>query len=158
MQDIRKLLQDYIKKNSLTFQLGEMAKLAPIGEGGNGLVYAGELNGIPVAVKFLVNNASQKLQRFKAEYLNVVLLPANPFVAKPIAYEELHIESETFAAIILKKYDSALKRPPTPTLEDIQRLFSFLLDALKFIHSQGIIHRDLKPEVVVQHGERRERL
>lgn len=42
-----------------------------LGKGGNGIVYAGKLGNSDVAVKFLINYTSKKLERFKAEYINI---------------------------------------------------------------------------------------
>ena len=75
---MKKTLRDYIKKsdNKVELTIGPLTELKEIGKGGNGLVYQGKLFENEVAVKFLVHESKspKKKERFKAEYLNVVLL------------------------------------------------------------------------------------
>ena len=153
MSDAKNTLREFLRSNSLHSSLGNLKVQREIGEGGNGLVYEGILYELPVAIKFLINPDKHKLTRFKAEYLNVVMLPSNRFVAKPLLYEEFVIGSETFSAILLKKYDGHLRRQDTPSTEGLRSLVKFLLDSLNFIHSHGIVHRDLKPENVLLEGD-----
>lgn len=153
MSDAKNILRRFLKDNNLQSSLGEVTITREIGEGGNGLVFEGTLHDTPIAIKFLINPDRHKLTRFQAEYLNVVMLPSNKFVAKPLLYQEFIISEDKFSAIMLKKYDGHLKRPETPTKEALRSLTQFLLDSLHFIHSHGIIHRDLKPENILQEGE-----
>lgn len=149
MDDLKNILRSYLKTNKLNCNLGEISKLKPLGEGGNGLVYSGELHELPIAIKFLVNSGTRKLTRFKAEYLNVSLLDENNYIVRPLLYEQYEIGEKFYPAIIMKKYDGSLKRPDNPNLESLTNLYGFLTNALNFIHSQGIIHRDLKPENIL---------
>ena len=59
---MKKILRDHIKSsgNKLELKLGTLSNLKIIGEGGNGIVYQGELLKNPVAVKFLVNESKSK--------------------------------------------------------------------------------------------------
>jgi serine/threonine-protein kinase len=146
-------LRQFLRSNPFPTKLGDITITREIGEGANGLVYEGVLNGNPVAVKFLVEAHSQKLTRFKAEFFNVLLLPINQFVARPLFYDELQLPEASFPGIVLQKYDGNLQRPNNPTKETLRSLTEFLLNALNFIHSHGIIHRDIKPANILVDGK-----
>ena len=67
------ILSKYIKENhGIPSSLGtiEITNITPLGEGGNGVVYEGTMNNAELAIKFLLNSSTQKLNRFKSEYLN----------------------------------------------------------------------------------------
>ena len=142
-----------MRTNVFRTKLGDITIVGPLGEGGNGLVYEGELFGRPVAIKFLVATESHKLMRFKAEFFNILSLPENPFVARPLLYDELQVENQTFPAIVLPRYAGSLERTDTPSKEVLANLTEFLLNAVNFIHSHGIVHRDLKPENILVNGD-----
>jgi len=154
MNDPKTILRQFLKTQLFATKLGDIVITSQLGEGANGLVYEGLLHDEPVAVKFLITPNSQKLTRFKAEFLNILLLPNNRFVAKPLFYEELKVEGRAFSAIVLQKYDGQLRRIENPSKEALGSLSEFLLDALSFIHSHGIVHRDLKPENILMNGDR----
>ncbi|ARK30087.1 protein kinase domain-containing protein [Halalkalibacter krulwichiae] len=150
-------ISSFIKKNnkSLTLSLGEVSDLKQIGQGGNGLVYAGIQNGEEVAIKFLVvGKQSSKLERFKAEYFNVNLLEERINIVNYINYEEIQCEDGyLLPAIIMKRYEKALNKlkqdSPEISEKTFIRLFNFLLNTLEKIHQHGIIHRDIKPENIL---------
>lgn len=72
------LLSKYLKENSgfkcLFGHIIINISNDKLGQGGNGVVYAGKLGSAEVAVKFLVNYSSKKLERFKAEYININMI------------------------------------------------------------------------------------
>ncbi|MGG0586499.1 protein kinase [Priestia megaterium] len=150
-------ISSFIKQNdnSLTVTLGDISNLEKIGEGGNGLVYAGVQNNQDVAIKFLVaDEQSSKLQRFKAEYFNVNLIEERTNIVNYINYEEIQFDDGyVIPAIIMKKYDKSLSQLRHDTSEISEdtfiKLFHFLLDTLEKIHQHGIIHRDIKPENIL---------
>jgi serine/threonine-protein kinase len=148
-QSLKNKLRAFLKRGILPSSLGNVDVIKEIGEGANGLVYEGTLHGDPIAAKILVNPDLHKIDRFKAEYLNVVLLPPNPFVAKPLAFAEFDIDHDKYATILLRRYSGHLERPEAPLFEDLKKLTDFLINALDFIHSNGIVHRDLKPENIL---------
>lgn len=112
-ENIRRI-SSFIKKNnkSITLTLGEISNLEQIGQGGNGLVYAGIQNNKEVAIKFLVEDThSGKLERFKAGYFNVNLIEERTNIVNYINYEEIQFENDyLIPAIIMKRYDKALKK------------------------------------------------
>ncbi len=152
-----KRISSFIKKNnkSITLTLGEISNLEQIGQGGNGLVYAGIQNNQEVAIKFLVEDKqTSKLQRFKAEYFNINLMEDRSNIVNYINYEEIHIEDDySVPAIIMKRYDKSLKTLRNDTSEINEKtfikLFYFLINTLEKIHRNGIIHRDIKPENIL---------
>ncbi|MFU1888118.1 hypothetical protein COE81_20050 [Bacillus wiedmannii] len=152
----RRRISSVIKNNnkSITLTLGEISNLEQIGQGGNGLVYAGIQNNQEVAIKFLVEDSqSSKLDRFKAEYFNVNLIEDRTNIVNYINYEEIQFDDYLIPAIIMKRYDKALKKLRQDTSEINEKtfikLFNFLLDTLEKIHQHGIIHRDIKPENIL---------
>lgn len=149
-------LSDFIKKNnhSITLMLGEVNNLEQIGQGGNGLVYAGTQNNQEVAIKFLVEDRQAKLERFKAEYFNVNLIEERINIVSYINYEEIKLDDDCLIpAIIMKRYEKALNKLRDNTSEISEeifiKLFNFLINTLKKIHQRGIIHRDIKPENIL---------
>ena len=61
---MKNFIRQYIKSNNneIEVSLGKIKNLISIGEGGNGLVYKGVLYNIPVAIKFLAEKGSTKLE------------------------------------------------------------------------------------------------
>jgi serine/threonine-protein kinase len=110
---MKAILRNYIKSNGnqAELKLGTLSALKLLGEGGNGIVYCGELLNNPVAVKFLVNpsQTKSKIDRFKSEYINVALLNSKDFIVKLIAYDEIIIGENKFPLIVMKKYDGSFK-------------------------------------------------
>ncbi|ALV22380.1 protein kinase domain-containing protein [Carnobacterium antarcticum] len=153
----KNLIRECIKKceNKISLQLGEVTDLKSIGEGGNGLVYSGVLSGKEVALKFLtIIDSDTKLQRFKSEYFNSMLIEHNNTIISYLDYDEIKIENSVVPVIIMKKYQMSLKRYRKNlgreiSFKDTISLFYFLVDVLDDLHKQGVIHRDLKPENIL---------
>lgn len=151
---MKDILRKCIKDNNKTLRitLGEITNLKPIGEGGNGLVYSGLLNGQELAIKFLVEESNRKLVRFKAEYFNINLINRNKSIISYIDYDEITVNEKVFPIIIMKKYDGSLKslkKDMEINEKELFRFYDFLINTLILIHTQGIIHRDLKPENIL---------
>ncbi len=159
MDELNNKLREYFKTNSkLSLKLGELSiDKSSIGQGGNSLVFKGVLLENEVALKFFTNEKQNKskLDRFKAEYLNIVLLNNNYSIVKLLCYDEVAINDEVYPLIVMKKYEKSLKtyfqeiKDIDSKLEIFLKLFEFLKRVLKNIHSEGIIHRDIKPENIL---------
>lgn len=155
-----KTVTKYIKDNGRVLDtcLGEITNLKQIGQGGNGLVYEGNLRGKDVAIKFLIENNQGKIERFKSEYFNVIFSIESDKIVKYINFDKIKLEEENICFIIMKKYEYSLKKYRSG-LEDInweefKKLYDFLKETLKLIHNKKIIHRDLKPEnILVSEGK-----
>ncbi|WP_233886137.1 protein kinase domain-containing protein [Tenacibaculum piscium] len=155
----------YIKENDNIIQLsvGKINLIKKIGEGGNGIVYKGEIFEKTFAFKFLLSNASgktlnTKTERFLAEYFNIITIQSS-FIVKYVDYDLLTITdlkgSLTIPVIMMKEYESSLKHDESQNKnKSFTNLFNFLIDSVEQIHNEGIIHRDLKPEnILVKNGE-----
>ena len=152
----------YLKDNHniLNLNWGEYKILEPIGQGGNGMVYKASISGHIVALKILIPSVSgatlkEKLDRFKAEYFNIVTIENPKNIVRYINYDILHISNEEgeleLPIITMKCYDSSLKKNHKPFNEkEFFQLYNFLLDTVEHIHELGIIHRDIKPENILR--------
>lgn len=151
------ILSKYIKENhGIPSSLGtiEITNITPLGEGGNGVVYEGTMNNAELAIKFLLNSSTQKLNRFKSEYLNTSYYShILKNIVTYVHYDTLCIEDYTFPYIIMRKYSSNLKRHrkslDTITWDEVKKLFHDLSICLKTMEKCNIIHRDLKPENIL---------
>jgi serine/threonine-protein kinase len=151
----------YIKKskNIIKLDLGEIRDLITVGQGGNGIVYSGNLFGETIALKFLTteftgDSLDTKTRRFLAEYYNIITLDNSTGIVKYINYDILKFEDKEgcleIPVILMKKYDTSLANfIDTPSEKGFLNLFEFLLNTLEKIHSKGIIHRDIKPENIL---------
>lgn len=152
-------LSKYIKENrgiECTFGHIEIdIKNNRLGQGGNGVVFSGLLGKSEVAVKFLVNYTRKKLDRFKAEYINVNMVREKMCNAvNYLHYETLKVGSAEVPFIVMKKYNTSLKKQRDDmghdvTWEDLLKLFENLCKAIKSLEQNSIIHRDLKPENIL---------
>lgn len=152
------VLSNYIKSNQgINCIFGHIEiriKDDRLGQGGNGLVYSGKLNNSEVAVKFLINNSKKKLDRFKAEYINMSIAKEKlRMVVDCYHFEILEISNYNVPFYIMKKYEASLKKYREHikdiTWEHVEGLFLGLCTALKSIEDSKIIHRDLKPENIL---------
>lgn len=159
-------LSKYIKKqgHKISLALGDFVLTEKIGQGGNGLVYEATILGKKVAIKFLATyttgkSRKGKVDRFLAEYFNIVTVEDLKGIVKYIDYDLLKITDEEgsldIPAIIMKRYDCSLANQPVAVNSNMfNSLFNFLLDTVEKIHSNGIIHRDIKPENILCEGEK----
>ncbi|AFM40481.1 serine/threonine protein kinase [Desulfosporosinus acidiphilus SJ4] len=153
-----KVLSQYLEQNNgFICMFGHIRidiKNDRLGQGGNGIVYAGKLGSSDIAVKFLINYTSKKLERFKAEYININMVKSNLVnTVDYIHYEVLKVGSLEIPFIIMKKYDGCLKKFKNGITElkweDVKRIYFSLCKALKTLEENKIIHRDLKPENIL---------
>ena len=98
-----------LNKQKINLLLGEVTNLSQIGQGGNSIVYSGKQNNHEVAIKFLIQEESQKLLRFKAEYFNIIFINNHIDIVKYINYEEYKIEDKLIPIIVMKKYEHSFK-------------------------------------------------
>jgi serine/threonine protein kinase len=159
-------LSKFIKNssNKINLALGEFTLTKQLGQGGNGLVYEANFLDQIVAIKFLITEATgkskqQKLQRFLAEYFNIVKINDLANIVRYIDYDLLKITDDgellEIPVIIMKRYDSSLERQQIKkNKEEYKSLFSFLLDTVEKIHNIGIIHRDIKPENILVESDK----
>lgn len=156
--NIKQLLSTYIKTNGyINCEFGkiQISTSDILGEGGNSIVYSGKIESSTVAVKFLTEHFSdEKIQRFKAEYINVNLVRDKLcHVVNNLHFETIKIEATEIPIIIMKEYKSSLwkyrKDDSTLTWSELIKLFHFLCDSIKSLEENSIIHRDLKPQNIL---------
>ncbi|WP_200974453.1 protein kinase [Echinicola sp. 20G] len=151
------------RKKKVALAIGEVEIKEKLGQGGNGVVYSGQILGETLAFKFLLSNTSgeslgRKNQRFLAEYFNVMTLSDLKGLVRYVDYDIYCFEDEEgeveIPVIIMKEYAGALERNDSaPSEKEFISLFNFLTNSIERLHNQGIIHRDLKPENILRDGE-----
>lgn len=118
--------------------------------GGNGTVYFGKMADVDVAIKFLINNSKEKLNRFLCEYGNVILkLSEKDGIVKMYFYDEMVINNNIYPLICMKRYISKLVYDGNYSEDEIIDFVKQILYATSNIHKQGIVHRDLKPDNIL---------
>ena len=107
------VLTQYIKDNGgveCPFGHIDISVSDILGQGGNGIVYGGGLNGVEIAIKFIINYTSKQLARLKAEFININLKKERLVnIVNCIQYGSLIIDDIEFPYIIMKKYTESLK-------------------------------------------------
>ncbi|HAN09689.1 MAG TPA: hypothetical protein DCP90_03650 [Clostridiales bacterium] len=152
-----KLLSDYIKNNKgfdCLFGHVDINIEERLGQGGNGIVYAAKINNIEIAVKFLINYNTKKIERFKGEYININITKDKlNGVVNNLHYDNLSIGDKEIPYIFMKRYMESLKeyRKKLAKIEfsDLLKLHDGLCASLETIQKCNIVHRDLKPENIL---------
>lgn len=156
-QESRKIISNYIKKHGKIETLIGCVKINHsdiLGQGGNGIVYLGNINKKEIAIKILTNCTSKKIERFKAEYLNVNIVREKlKNVVNSLQYGILVISDNEFPYILMNKYEKSLKKFRKElkhfNWNELSNLFNSLCVSLESIQNCGMIHRDLKPENIL---------
>ena len=156
-----KALSKFIKQNDkkIRFSLGEINIGKSLGQGGNGAVYEASLNGMELAIKFLITDDKEpkqkrNLDRFIAEYINIIKLNNKKNIVKYIDFDILKLDDDgcpfEIPLIIMEKYEGSLKNIKfEKNVDNFKKLFYFLTKTVAYIHKEGIIHRDIKPENIL---------
>ena len=146
-------INDYLKINNLYLKT-KYGKILIYNleskSGGNGTVYFGKMADVDVAIKFLINNSKEKLNRFLCEYGNVILkLSEKDGIVKMYFYDEIVINNNIYPLICMKRYISKLVYDENYSEDEIIDFVKQILYATSNIHKQGIFHRDLKPDNIL---------
>lgn len=123
-----------------------------IDEGGMGEVWRGKqvALGREVAVKLIRAEQGSDLPRMRERFQREAELAArveHRNVIDIIDFGTVEDDAQFLVMPYLRgeSLEARLRRPPTPTLEEILRWTRSVLGGLGAIHDQGIVHRDLKP-------------
>ncbi len=129
--------------------------LAPLGEGGMGMVYRGVHEALrrPVAIKFLqqkIHGNREMVARFEREAVTAANM-RHPNIADAIDYGTmpdgtLYLVMELVEGLPLRKLITPGRGLP---VERVLRVMEQMAAALDLAHSMGIVHRDLKPENIM---------
>jgi serine/threonine protein kinase len=144
------------KEISMRTHIGQYSIEAPLGRGGMGVVYRGvhEHLGRPVAIKALAPELTQQPEfkdRFFSEAKTQARLQHPNIVG---VYDLLEDGGEYFIVMELvtgEGLDDRLKAlaGQRMDLQETVGIFSQVLSALDYAHSEGVIHRDIKPSNVM---------
>lgn len=131
--------------------LGEYRVLAPLGQGGMGIVYRGEqpVIGRPVAIKVLKREFAQDpahARRFLEEARSVSAA-RHPGIIDVFSFGETPAGEPYLVMELLEgeALDVLIHRKGTLTPKETIALLIPMLNALSAAHAAGVIHRDLKP-------------
>ncbi|HRI68882.1 MAG TPA: serine/threonine-protein kinase [Polyangium sp.] len=134
---------------------GRYRILAPLGEGGMGMVYRGVHEALrkPVAIKFLqqkIHGNREMAARFEREAVTAANL-RHPNIAEAIDFGTLpdgtlYLVMELVDGVALRKLIVPGRGLP---VERVLRILDQIASALDLAHSMGIVHRDLKPENIL---------
>lgn len=134
---------------------GRFRIIAPLGEGGMGMVYRGVHEALrkPVAIKFLqqkITTNREMIARFEREAVTAANL-RHPNIAEAIDYGSLpdgtlFLVMELVEGVSLRKIIPEGQGLP---IERVMRILEQIAAALDLAHSMGIVHRDLKPENIL---------
>ncbi len=129
--------------------------VAPLGEGGMGMVYRGVHEALrrPVAIKFLqqkIHGNREMVARFEREAVTAANL-RHPNIADAIDYGSL--PDGTLYLVMEFVEGMPLRNLITPgkgmSVDRVLRILEQMASALDLAHSMGIVHRDLKPENIL---------
>jgi serine/threonine protein kinase len=139
--------------------LGPYRIINQVGKGGMATVYKAYQPSVDryVAIKVLPSQLAESREfatRFQQE-ARIIAKLEHPHILPVFDYGE----SDGVAYFVMRYMDAGtlkekmIEGRPLP-LQDIDRLFTQLADALSYAHSKGIVHRDLKPANVLidSHG------
>lgn len=165
MKNLKSRFSKHIKEigYKIDLNVGEVTlNKQVLGQGGNGVVYSGDIHSKTLAFKFLLSETTKdkkkiREKRFFAEYFNVMLLSDSSGLVKYIGFDILPLNDEygslEVPIIIMKKYNHSLKElEGENAVNKFKTIFNFLLKTVDKIHKQGIIHRDLKPQNILVHN------
>lgn len=132
---------------------GQYRVIKSIGEGGMGMVYLAEDASLSQKVALKIFHPMIVTDKFRFRLnreIEILKLLHNPHIVKLIdfgfAENRYYIVMEYLYGLNLKTLIT--QRAPLPT-DEIEKIFTQILDGLGAAHKQGIIHRDLKPANIV---------
>ena len=101
-----------IKKEGLTTKYGNITKIKEtVGQGGNGRVLFGVLNKREVAIKVLYNKNNGKINRFKNEFINIMMsMQKYPNIVEMYLFDTALMDGEEINYIVMKKYNNSLDK------------------------------------------------
>lgn len=156
---IKQELKEYfILHNALSNIYGEFRLTDKnIGNGGTSEVKGFEFGGKQYAIKFLLEDISQKesqaFKRFKQAHLNLVGIQHSGSILPQLHFDVLNIAHIKVPYIVMPRVEQTLKsfvkekkKKGEFSFELFEKIFDNLLHIIDSIHLLSIIHRDIKPE------------
>jgi tetratricopeptide (TPR) repeat protein len=140
--------------------VGPFTLRAPLGAGGNGVVFAArhEPTGEPVAVKVLRDLAPRALEAFRRE-VEAAASMAHPAVVQVLEHGVLGdrppaglAAGAPWLAMERASLGSLDQQAPPASWEAAREVVVTVLGALSHAHARGVVHRDLKPANVLVCG------
>ena len=156
---IKQEIKEYFSSNlSLQNIYGEFKLVDKnIGNGGTSEVKGFEFGGKRYAIKFLLEDISQKenqaFKRFKQAHLNLVGIQYSGAILPQLHFDVLDIANIRVPYIVMPRVEKTLKsfvnekkKNDEFSFELFEKIFENLLHIIDSIHLLNIIHRDIKPE------------
>jgi len=156
---IKQEIKEYFEKNPVLQNIyGEFTLTEKnIGNGGTSEVKGFEFGGKQYAIKFLLEDVSQKesqaFKRFKQAHLNLVGIQHSGAILPQLHFDVLDIADIRVPYIVMPRVEQTLKsfvnekkKNGEFSFELLEKIFKNLLHIIDSIHLLNIIHRDIKPE------------
>ena len=140
--------------------LGPFTLLAPLGEGGMGVVWSARFGEREVALKWIRDDLDDTglldeaavVARLQHPHIVEVLDFGVSTDADPAVQQGILPSGRSWVAMELVPDGSLAEAAPTMGWEDVRLALLQLLDALAHSHAHGVLHRDVKPANVLRDG------
>lgn len=155
--DNKQLAGEYIKSENfrISFDLGPcILDEKPLGQGPNGTVYSGRLNGFPLALKFFhpreASSDADWKTRLQKEFQRISLLESSPYFIQYVDFDILHTPQAEIPVVLMKLYPHSLaSRPAARSASEFVKLCRFLTGAVGWLHAHQLAGRPITPHNIL---------
>lgn len=155
--DNKQMIGEYIKSENfrISFDLGPcIVDEKPLGQGPNGIVYSGRLNGFPLAFKFFhprqTSSDADWKARLQKEFQRISLLENTDYFIQYVDFDILRAPYAEIPVLLMKRYENSLaSRPLSRSASEFVELGRFLTGAVGYLHAHGLTGRAITPHNIL---------